>query len=61
MSNKNSVKSRFIHNHIYLNGESELHYIVIIETIEGVLITGTYTVKVPKPYLRCTINPYCVN
>jgi hypothetical protein len=52
---------RFIHEHVNLDYDSpDHHYLVIIE-IDDDEIIASYVVKVPAPYLRATINPYCKN
>jgi hypothetical protein len=63
-------KRRFLQEHIILDREiydeimpakaDDSHYLIIVE-IEDKTILGLYVAKVPKPYLRCFINPYCVN
>lgn len=53
-------KIKFFQEHFCVDYETPDRYILLIEVEDGIPVAA-YVVKVPEPYLRCTLYPYVVN
>ncbi len=53
-------KIKFFQEHFCVDYETPDRYLLLIEVEDGIPVAA-YVVKVPKPYLRCTLYPYVVN
>jgi hypothetical protein len=53
-------KIKFFQEHFCVDYETPDRYLLLIEMEDRIPIAA-YVVKVPEPFLRCTIYPYIVN
>ena len=53
-------KTKFFQEHFCVDYETPDRYLLLIEVGDGRPVAA-YVVKVPEPYLRCTLYPYVVN
>jgi hypothetical protein len=53
-------KTKFIQEHFCVDYETPDRYLLLVE-VEDDIPVAAYVVKVPEPYLRCTLYPYVVN
>lgn len=54
-------KRIFVQEHINLDFDSPDHHYLVIVEVSGYSVITSYVVKVPSPYLRSPMNPYCKN
>jgi len=53
-------KTTFMHQHLVINFDDHVHFLVIIELINYVPI-HSFIVKMPAPFLQYPFNMYCLN